>query len=75
MDDIGDASEATGSTASQHAPHPATRAPARYVLTELLIVTSGVLIALSVDSLREWNQHRTLVHEARTMIAQEMPTT
>ena len=27
----------------------------RYFFIELLIVTAGVLIALSVDSLREWN--------------------
>ena len=46
-----------------------TSRPYRYFVIELLIVTSGVLIALSVDSLREWNQYRSLVREARAMIA------
>jgi hypothetical protein len=44
----------------------------RYFFIELLIVTSGVLIALSVDSLREWNQDRMLVSEARATIAREI---
>lgn len=44
----------------------------RYFFIELLIVTSGVLIALSVDSLREWNQYRMLVREARATIAREI---
>jgi hypothetical protein len=46
--------------------------PFRYFFIELLIVTSGVLIALSVDSLREWNQYRMLVREARATIAREI---
>lgn len=60
-------------------PSRAVAAPARgesrsyrYFLIELLIVTSGVLIALSVDSLREWNQYRMLVREARATIAREI---
>jgi hypothetical protein len=44
----------------------------RYFFIELLIVTAGVLIALSVDSLREWNQQRSLVAEARRNIAIEL---
>jgi len=44
----------------------------RYLLTELLIVTLGVLIALSVDSLRQWREHVALVDEARHNIAQEI---
>lgn len=59
------------------APPPApTRAEpgrrSRYFFVELLIVASGVLIALSVDSLREWNQYRILVREARATIAREI---
>lgn len=52
------------------AGHPTGRT--RYVLTELLIVTVGVLIALSVDSLRQWREHVALVDEARRNIAQEI---
>jgi hypothetical protein len=39
---------------------------------ELVIVTAGVLIALSVDSLREWSQTRSLVRQARETIAREV---
>jgi hypothetical protein len=44
----------------------------RYFFVELLIVTAGVLIALSVDSLREWNQYRMLVSEARATSGREI---
>ena len=43
-----------------------------YFLTELLIVTAGVLIALSVDSLRGWNKDRQLVEQARRTITLEI---
>lgn len=39
---------------------------------QLTIVTVGVFIALFVDSLVEWNQHRRLVNEARATIAREI---
>jgi hypothetical protein len=52
--------------------HTESGRPYRYFFIELLIVTSGVLIALSVDSLREWNQYRMLVREARATIAREI---
>lgn len=52
--------------------HAESGPPYRYFFIELLIVTSGVLIALSVDSLREWNQYRMLVREARATIAREI---
>jgi hypothetical protein len=45
---------------------------ARGFLLELVIVTAGVLIALSVDSLREWGQDRRLVRDARATIAREI---
>jgi hypothetical protein len=41
---------------------------------ELIIVTLGVLIALSVDSVRQWMQDRTLVREAKATIIQELET-
>lgn len=52
--------------------HAESGRPYRYFFIELLIVTAGVLIALSVDSLREWNQYRMLVREARATIAREI---
>jgi hypothetical protein len=39
---------------------------------ELVIVTLGVFIALSADSVREWNRTRALVREARATIAREV---
>ena len=39
---------------------------------ELVIVTAGILIALSLEGLREWSQHRSLLHEARENLANEM---
>jgi hypothetical protein len=39
---------------------------------QLVIVTAGVFIALFVDSLMEWNQHRRLVNEARANIEREI---
>ena len=55
---------------SQPTGHPTGRG--RYLLTELLIVTLGVLIALSVDSVRQWREHVALVDEARRNIALEI---
>lgn len=43
-------------------------------MLELLVVTAGVLIALMVDSLVEWNHFRVLVREARQNIAREIRT-
>ncbi|HEX5071240.1 MAG TPA: hypothetical protein VFV78_13575 [Vicinamibacterales bacterium] len=67
-------------TPSAPAPAPTAARPepghspgrARDILTELLIVTLGVLIALSVDSFRQLREHRSLVEEARRNIAQEI---
>lgn len=42
------------------------------LVLQLFIVTAGVLIALLIDSLVEWNHYRTLVREARATIALEM---
>ena len=45
---------------------------AKELLLQLVIVTAGVLIALLIDSLVEWNHYRTLVREARTNISREI---
>jgi hypothetical protein len=61
------------STADLRPPVAGTRSRSiGYFLTELLIVTAGVLIALSVDSLRGWNRDRQLVEQARRTIALEI---
>ena len=39
---------------------------------QLLTVTVGILIALSLEGLLEWQHHRELVHEARTNIVSEI---
>lgn len=39
---------------------------------ELVIVTAGVLIALSVDTVREWRSHRSLAAEARANLLNEI---
>ena len=44
----------------------------RGFVLEFIIVTLGVLIALSVDSVREFIQDRTLVREAKATVAQEL---
>lgn len=42
------------------------------VLVEIVMITVGVLIALSFDGIRTWNEHRELVREARANIASEL---
>ena len=39
---------------------------------ELLTITIGILIALSLEGMVEWKHHRTLVREARSNILNEM---
>ncbi len=41
-------------------------------IAELIIVTAGVLIALSVDTLREWRSNRALAAEAHANIQAEI---
>jgi hypothetical protein len=60
-------------------PHVARRAARwtrgrsiRRFVFELLTITAGVFIALSVDSVRQWREHRQLVAEARATIAREI---
>ncbi len=40
--------------------------------THLLIVTVGILIALSLEGLLEWHRHRELANEARTNVMSEI---
>jgi hypothetical protein len=42
------------------------------MVVELVIVTTGVLIALLLEGLLEWNHYRLLVREARATIAREL---
>lgn len=44
----------------------------REFLIQLLTVTVGILIALSLEGLLEWRHHRELAHEARTNIVSEL---
>ena len=41
-------------------------------LLELVIVVAGVLIALSVDTVREWRNERALAAEARANLLSEI---
>jgi hypothetical protein len=54
-----------------HAPHAPIHT-FRDFLIALGTITAGVLIALSIEAMLEWNHHRTLVREARATIAREM---
>jgi hypothetical protein len=44
----------------------------REFLFQLLTITAGVLIALSIEALLEWNNHRALVREAKATLAREI---
>jgi hypothetical protein len=57
--------------APSRAARSAHRSP-RDLLLELFIVTIGVLIALLVQSLVDWQHYRRLVREARATIAHEI---
>jgi hypothetical protein len=51
---------------------PRKRRSSRRLLLELFIVTAGVLIALLIQSLVDWNHYRMLVRDARGTITMEM---
>lgn len=54
-----------------HVPdHPVTTW--RQFFTHLAIVSVGLLIALSLESLVEWRHHRALVREARENVRREI---
>lgn len=42
------------------------------MLTHLVLVTLGVLIALSFEGIGSWREHRALLHEARANILSEL---
>ncbi len=54
-----------------HPPHAPAHSFKDFAI-QLVTITAGVLIALSVESVREWNHYRTLVTEAREMIGREI---
>ena len=54
-----------------HPPHAPAHSFKDFVI-QLVTITAGVLIALSIESVREWNHYRTLVAEAREMIQREI---
>jgi hypothetical protein len=53
-----------------HPPRPV--ASLKEFFRELLTITTGILIALSLEGLLQWNNHRQLVREARTNIISEL---
>jgi hypothetical protein len=54
-----------------HAPHkPLTSWPE--IGLHLAIVTVGILIALSLEGLRQWHEHRGIAAEARTKLEKEI---
>jgi len=54
-----------------HAPHKPVHS-LREMLTHLVLVTLGVLIALSFEGIASWREHRALLHEARANILSEL---
>jgi len=54
-----------------HAPHRAV-ASLKEDLVHLVLITAGVLIALSFEGIAGWREHRALVHEARVNLASEI---
>jgi hypothetical protein len=54
-----------------HAPHKPILS-LREALVHLVIVTVGILIALSLEGVRQWVEHRSLAAEARENITREI---
>jgi len=52
-------------------PHPPAHS-FKDLLVQLFTITLGVLIALGLEGLVEWQHHRSLVREAREMIDREI---
>ena len=57
-------------------PQTPVRPPAKYALVDYIFqfvtITAGVLIALLINGLVEWNNNRELVEQARSTIRQEV---
>jgi hypothetical protein len=60
-----------GAPVEIHPPHAAAHSIKDFLL-QLVTITAGVLIALSIEGLLEWNHHRLLVREAKETIAREI---
>jgi hypothetical protein len=60
-----------GASVEIHPPHAPIHS-IRDFLIQLLTITAGVLIALSLEGLLEWNHHRLLVREARATMTREI---
>jgi hypothetical protein len=80
MEDAGPASSpdtatvvaaAEGASMEIHPPHAAPRSIRDFML-QLGTITAGVLIALSLEGMLEWNHYRLLVREAKETIAREL---
>ena len=54
-----------------HPPHRAVTSLSQF-LRELVTITAGILIALTLEGLVNWRHHRTLVREARANILNEV---
>ena len=54
-----------------HPPHESIHSFREFFL-QLITITAGVLIALSLEGLLEWNHYRILVREARETISREI---
>ncbi len=60
-----------GAPVEVHPPHPPAHSVKDFLI-QLLTITAGVLIALSIEGLLEWNHHRLLVKEAHETIMREI---
>jgi hypothetical protein len=60
-----------GAPVEVHPPHAAAHSVKDFLI-QLLTITAGVLIALSIEGLTEWNHHRLLVREAKETIEREI---
>jgi hypothetical protein len=60
-----------GAPVEIHPPHAPIHSFKDFLI-QLLTITTGVLIALSLEGLLEWNHHRQLVREARATLAREI---
>ena len=54
-----------------HPPHAPAHSFKEFFI-QLVTITAGILIALSLEGLLEWNHHRLLVREARATLAREI---
>lgn len=60
-----------GAPVEIHPPHASAHSMKDFFF-QLVTITAGVLIALAIEGLLEWNHHRSLVREAKETIAHEI---